>query len=63
MTRGPDHSSHCHSDRLTAPGWDLRGAEEEVLRLRSDTCITMAEVSDLRQQYSDWFFSDAKTLE
>lgn len=56
VTWGPDHASHCHSDRFAAPGWDLRGAEEEVLRLRSVTCITiLIQVTGLRWPSTDWF--------
>lgn len=56
VTWGPDQASHCHSDRFTAPGWDLRGAEEEVLRLRLATCITIViQVARLRWPSTDWF--------
>lgn len=55
VTWGPDHTSHCHSDCFAAPGWDLRGAEE-VLRLRSVTCITiLIQVTGLRWPSTDWF--------
>lgn len=56
VTWGPDQASHCHSDRFTAPGRDLRGAEEEVLRLRLATCITIViQVARLRWPSTDWF--------
>lgn len=55
VTWGPDQASHCHSDRFTAPDWDLRGAEEEVLRLRLATCVTIViQVARLRWPSTDW---------
>lgn len=56
VTWGPDQASHCLSDRFTAPDWDLRGAEEEVLRLRLATCVTIViQVARLRWPSTDWF--------
>lgn len=53
VTWGPDHFGHCHSNRFTAPGWNLRWVQEEVLRLRFATCITIGEATDL-----DWICTD-----
>lgn len=62
VTWGPDHASHCHSHRFTAPAQDLRGAKEEVLRLRFCHLYNDGQSHWPRTDTHWLVFSDVKTL-